>query len=297
MSVPGDESGGAALAAAELLAALERQSTRHETAIDGGLMVWHAWGQGHGGLPPVVLLHGGSGSWTHWVRNIPALVAAGRRGWVPDLPGFGESSAPAVGHDADALPEPVEAGLRALLGDSACDLVGFSFGGMVAGFLAERWPARVARLVVVGAPGLGIDPPGTIALRPWMLLRDEARRREAHRANLAALMLWNPQAVDELALTLHIANMDRDRLTRRRMSRTGVLRRSLAHVRCPLHAVYGAEDVLFRGLHEALSEALSDAPDFRGLTIVPQAGHWVQYEQPAAFDAALARVLSQPVSH
>jgi pimeloyl-ACP methyl ester carboxylesterase len=290
-SIPGD-----APSAAEVLAALERQSTRHETDIDGGVMVWHAWGQGSAGQPPVVLLHGGSGSWTHWVRNIPALVAAGHRVWVPDLPGFGESSAPAVGHDADALPEPLEAGLRDLLGDSACSLVGFSFGGMVAGFVAERWPARVARLVVVGTPGLGIDPPGTIALRPWMLLRDEARRREAHRANLAALMLWNPLAVDELALTLHTANMDRDRLTRRRISRTDVLRRSLARVHCPLYAVYGAEDVLFRGRLEALAEALSDAADFRGLSIVPQAGHWVQYEQAAAFDAALAQALTGPPS-
>jgi 2-hydroxy-6-oxonona-2,4-dienedioate hydrolase len=46
------------------------------------------------GLPPVVLFHGGSGSWTHWVRNIQPLVAAGRQVIAADLPGFGDSASP-----------------------------------------------------------------------------------------------------------------------------------------------------------------------------------------------------------
>ncbi|MEG2631610.1 MAG: alpha/beta hydrolase, partial [Comamonas sp.] len=58
--------------------ALQARARRVTTPIaEGGQMVWHVWGEGAGGLP-LVLLHGGSGSWTHWVRNIEALVAAGR---------------------------------------------------------------------------------------------------------------------------------------------------------------------------------------------------------------------------
>ena len=53
---------------------LRRLAFRHEQAMaDGGRMVWHRWGEELGQAardqPPVVLLHGGSGSWTHWVRN------------------------------------------------------------------------------------------------------------------------------------------------------------------------------------------------------------------------------------
>ena len=40
----------------------------------------------------MLLLHGGSGSWTHWLRNIQPLVDAGRQVLVPDLPGFGDSA-------------------------------------------------------------------------------------------------------------------------------------------------------------------------------------------------------------
>lgn len=88
------------------------------------------------------------------------------RAAVTDLPGFGDSAAPMHGTDADALPGLVEQGLQCLLGDAACDWVGFSFG-MVAGFIAGQFAAQVARLVLVGAPGLGIAPQKAIRLNAW----------------------------------------------------------------------------------------------------------------------------------
>ena len=57
---------------------LRAQATRRETPCGTGSLVWHVWGETRPGQPPVVLFHGGSGSWTHWVRNIEPLVAAGR---------------------------------------------------------------------------------------------------------------------------------------------------------------------------------------------------------------------------
>ena len=48
-------------------------------------MVWRVWGSGE----PLVLFHGGSGSWTHWIRNIPELSRHYEL-WVPDIPGLGE---------------------------------------------------------------------------------------------------------------------------------------------------------------------------------------------------------------
>src|SRR3546814_1155899 len=46
------------------------QAEVRTTPCGDGQMVWRLWGEG----PPLVLLHGGSGSWTHWFRNIPALA-------------------------------------------------------------------------------------------------------------------------------------------------------------------------------------------------------------------------------
>lgn len=273
--------------------ALLRLATRMETPCGAGQMVWHRWAAKtcQQSAVPVVLFHGGSGSWTHWLGNIAALVQSGREVFVPDLPGFGDSAAPSVGTDVDALPEPIEQGLAILLGYRACDLVGFSFGGMVAGLIAAQFPARANRLILVGAPGLGIAPETAVRLRAWRHLADPAQREAVHRGNLAALMVYRPQAITELALRLHVANVLRDRMQGRNLSRTDVLARALTHVVCRVDAIYGSEDALFRGRMALLEPALRQAKRFGSLHLIEAAGHWVQFEQLEAFDKALLAVL------
>ena len=233
------------------------------------------------------------GNWTHWLRNILVLVASGRRVYVPDLPGFGDSAAPLHGTDADAIPEPVEQGLKILLGDRACDLVGFSFGGMVAGFIAAQFPARAARLVLVGAPGLGIAPEKAVQLTSWRHLSDPLQRDAVHRGNLAALMLYRKEAITELALRLHVVNVLRDRMKGRALSRTDVLARTLTQVQCPVDAIYGSEDALYRGRMQLLEPVLQQAAGFGSLRLIEAAGHWVQFERDDAFNEALLAVLKR----
>jgi 2-hydroxy-6-oxonona-2,4-dienedioate hydrolase len=272
---------------------LLKTASQLETRCGAGSVVWHVWGAELSSrqLAPVVLLHGGSGSWTHWLRNISALVESGRRVLVPDLPGFGDSAAPPHGSDADAVPEPIEQGLQVLLDDTACDLVGFSFGGMVAGFLAQRFPARAACVVLVGAPGLGLAPEKAIRLKAWRHLVDPAQRDAAHRHNLAALMLHQPDAITETALRLHKANVLRDRMQGRSLSHTDALARALSGLRCPVHAIYGSEDALYQGKMDALEVVLQQAKNFLGLARIEAAGHWVQFERADAFNDALLAAL------
>ncbi len=269
------------------IARLRAQAERITTPCGDGDMVWHAWGSGR----PLVLLHGGSGSWTHWLANIDALAAAGRRVIVPDLPGFGDSAVPHGGSDADALPAPLEAGLQQILGDEPVDMAGFSFGGLTAGLWAAAHPRRMARLVVIGAPGLGLWGKRPLDLSPWRHLPDESQRDAVHRANLAVLMLHDPQAIDDAALVLHKANVVRDRMKGRSLARTDALARALQRTACPVWSIYGEHDALYTGRMDEVRAALAPAHDFRGLTLIPGAGHWVQYEQPAAFDAALLAAL------
>ncbi|HEV2100696.1 MAG TPA: alpha/beta fold hydrolase, partial [Stellaceae bacterium] len=69
------------------------EARRIETPCGDGAMAWRVWGSG----PPLVLLHGGYGSWMHWIRNVLPLsrlftvVAC-------DLPGLGESATPPEPH-------------------------------------------------------------------------------------------------------------------------------------------------------------------------------------------------------
>ena len=267
---------------------LARHARRHETPCGTGHLVWHIWGEGE----PLLLLHGGSGSWTHWLRNIPAVVAAGRMAVVPDLPGFGESANPPGGGDADAVVAPLLEGLDALLGRRALEIVAFSFGSLVAALLTSQHPARVARLVLVGAPVVPLQRGRGVELKPWSRSSSPQERAKVHRHNLAALMLHRPGSIDELALALQAANVPRDRMRRRRLVTTAAMQDAVARIACPFSAIYGAEDVLLHGSWAQVEAALYANPAFRGMTVIEQSGHWVQYEDADRFNAALLAALS-----
>ena len=278
-----------------LIARLQAAAQRHTTPLadggDAGDMVWHVWGDAQSAEPPLVLLHGGSGSWTHWVRNIDALVEAGRQVWIADLPGFGESALPAAGSDADAIVQPLAAGMRALFGLQSVDLVGFSFGAMTAGMLLAAHPELARQLVLVGAPAMGVVPRRQFELKAWRHL-PPGEQLDIHRYNLAALMLQDPALIEGLALDVHVANVVRDRMPQRRLAHTDILARSLPQVACPVQAIYGQNDSLYKEWITALEGAyVAAAPDFRGFTLIPQAGHWVQFERPEAFLQALLAAL------
>ena len=270
------------------VAALEKAARRVETPCGDAALVWHVWGEGR----PVVLLHGGAGSWTHWVRNVAPLVRAGCRVCVPDLPGSGDSAPPPDGEDADALPPWIEQGLGLLIPGEACDVVGFSFGAMVGAFIAARGAVPVRQLVLVGAPALSHERSPRLDLRGWKALPPGPERQAVQRHNLRSLMLADEHAVDALSIALHSANVERDRMTRRRLSQTDVLVRTLPRVGCPVSGIWGSEDALYRGRTSVIGAALSQAPAFRTLTLIPAAGHWVQYEQATAFNDALLAALA-----
>ncbi len=271
------------------LPALERAATVLHTPCGDGTVCWHGWGPVQG--RPLVLLHGGSGSWTHWVRNIAPLVQAGYRLLVPDMPGFGASAPLPSGIDADDVFPWLERGLNLLLGRQAVDLVGFSFGGLVAGLWTAAVPQRVSRLVLVGAPALSREQLPPMDLRVWQGLPPGPERDALHRHNLRVLMLAHDQSIDSLALVLHGENVVRDRLRKRRLMRTDILRQKLPTMRCTVHGIWGADDPLTLHRPTLVAQTLPLAPGFGSLVQIPRAGHWVQYEAAEVFNATLLPLL------
>ncbi len=274
--------------------ALLARATRHTTPCGDGHLVWHRWGPADGvsAGPPVVLLHGGSGSWTHWLRNIAPLAAAGHAVWVPDMPGFGDSAAPPDGQDADVLPGWLELGLQQLVGAQPVALVGFSFGALVAGLWAQAVPPRVARLVLVGSPALSDQRLPPLDLRRWDQQPPGDTRLAVHRHNLLQLMLAHAASATPLAVGLHAANVERDRLRQRRLMLTDALVHLLPGLACPVHGIWGALDVLSASRLPLIGQVLATAPRFGGLVLLPGAGHWVAWEAAQAFNAALLAALA-----
>lgn len=253
-----------------------------------GKTVWRVWGEG----APLVMLHGGAGSWTHWILNIEAVVSAGRLACVPDLPGFGDSDLPPNAKDADALVQPVADAIVAVCGQAPVDILAFSFGSLVAALLAAQMPQRVARLLLVGAPVLPLRSGRGVKLKPWSHLPSQVERNEVHRSNLQSIMLHRPASIDGLALVLQALNVPRDRMPGRKLVTTGAFMEALARIRCPFWMIYGAQDTLYRERWPEVLGAVSASPLYRGITLIPDAGHWVQFEEPERFNAQLQLLLA-----
>lgn len=261
-----------------------------------GHTVLHHWAPAEpNGQPPVVLLHGGSGSWTHWVRSILPLTEAGHDVWAVDLPGFGDSDAVAGAQDADGLIDTLGQMLQERFPLQPVQLVGFSFGGMTAGMLAAAYPHVVQQLVIVGAPGIGLSAKHPFQLKAWRHLKSPYAQLQNHVFNLGELMLSDLNKITRDTVALHVANVQRDRLPRRRISSTDILVKSLLKVTCPVTAIYAERDALYPKLLDEVETLLAtSARDFRGLHRVPDAGHWVQYEAPEAVHALLLPMLAGP---
>lgn len=273
------------------LAAALAGAQRAVTELDGVHTVWHLWGQPD--RPTVVLLHGGSGSWTHWVCNIAPLTGAGFRVLAPDLPGFGDSDLPPGCSDVPDLPRHLHAGLQQLAPQGPVQIVGFSFGGMTAALWLAEFPDDAQQLVLVGAPGLGLSTPQRTALKGWRHLPTPEQQNAVHRHNLMALMFEHPESLDELALSLHAANVTRDRMPRRRLSGTPIVAEALPRVRARVSAIYGERDALYRERLSEVQDALPRwAPRWGQWHTVAGAGHWVQYEAADAFNASLLQLLA-----
>jgi pimeloyl-ACP methyl ester carboxylesterase len=118
-------------------------------------------------------------------------------------------------------------------------------------------------------------------------------QEQVHRHNLMALMLERPDSLDDLALALHTANVTRDRVTRRRLSSTDIVARTLPQLQAQVSAIYGEHDALYRGRLPELHAAMQGwSAQWGQWHTVPGAGHWVQFEEAERFNAALLTTLN-----
>ena len=261
------------------------EAQRIETPCGAGTMVWRVWGSG----PPLILLHGGYGSWTHWIRNV--LVLARRFTVIaPDLPGLGESSTPPEPHTAEGLAAIIVEGLDIVLSkDAAPHIAGFSFGGVLGGHVAAQLGDRLRALTLVGSNGLGlVRQPTALQRVPAGVSAEEALA--VHRHNLGALMIADPAKIDELAVYIQSQNAPRGRVRSRRFSRADTLARALPLVKARLDGIWGARDATaYPHLDERARVLRSFQPGAR-FEVIAGAGHWVQYEAAERFNPILAEI-------
>lgn len=271
----------------EIVATIAADAELLETPCGDGRMVWRRWGKGR----PVVLTHGGSGSWTHWIKTIPSLKHRCEL-WVPDLPGLGDSDMPHHPHTPESCGKALALGIVALIPrERRPHVVSFSFGAHVSTLALVEIQDRVADFTISGCAALGVrQGPGMEFPReePGM---SAAEKAQVHRRLLEILMIAEPARVDPLAIHLQANNVAKARFRSRPFARSDEIRRRLPEVRVPVRAIWGADDSTALPSVEARYDILRQGHPELVTRTIPDAGHWVMYEQPMAYTAALIDML------
>lgn len=278
---------------ADIVAAVDALAERKMTCAGGVDIAWRIWGSG----PPVLLLHGNFGSWTHWIRNIP-LFAERAQVIAPDMPGFGDSGMPSEPPSVDGLAKVLQQGLSQLaLFDTPIAVVGFSFGSTIAGALARALGSKARQLVVVSAGQVGARRQPIAPFVSWRRLATEEERVAAHRKNLQTMMISDPMAIDDLAVHLQSRNASRRRLATEALTASHPLRSILFELRCQVDGIWGARDATIGPFMQDRIDLMSQLGPTSRAIVIEKAGHWVQYEAAEAFNAALWDCLGFDASH
>jgi pimeloyl-ACP methyl ester carboxylesterase len=105
---------------------------------------------------PLWLLHGFPECWHSWRQQIAPLAAAGYRVLIPEMRGYGQSSAPREpqAYDLISLCGDIQAAMDALGQHQAC-VIGHDWGAPVAWHLALLEPQRVKAVVGMAVPFAG----------------------------------------------------------------------------------------------------------------------------------------------
>ena len=277
----------AAETARAALARIDALSSRHDATHGGVRVRWRRFGRDDT-RPPIVLLHGGHGSWMHWVRHAEALSAQ-RTLWLPDMPGYLDSDTPPRAGPGqvplDPLLDVLIGTLDALVGAATpIGLGGFSFGGLVASKLMVR-RGHVERMALLGSGGHGTVRRLSVEMINWRAAGDREAERAALIHNLGALMLHDPAAIDALAFEIHDISCHGTRFRSKDVSLSGGLQAAIDSFTQPLLLLWGEHDVT-ADARTLVAQLAAGHPNREGV-VIDGAGHWVQYERAEAVNARL----------
>ena len=251
------------------------------------------WGNERGtSAETVVLLHGGSGSWLHWFRNIEALrqncdvVAV-------DLPGLGDAAMCPVESDADSAAAVTSDALLSSI-DQDFHIVAFSWGCTVTALMMRAIEKRLKSVMLTGPASVG-NLPHRAQMKPLIKRTPDMSREEVlaiQRENLSRLMIHDPERIDDLAVLLQDLNTNRARFSSPKYARARLVIDGFTGTSTPLYVIYGEYDApAYPDLEARRAVFQSIRPDVR-FEIVENAGHWLQYEQPDVFNSRCADWLS-----
>lgn len=250
--------------------------------------------------PPLLLMHGWAVSSYLWRHNILPLAAAGHRVICVDIPGHGQSSAPAArGSYTLANLARMVGQLLDTLGIERVSILAQSMAGKFAVRFALDAPERVDQLLLFGPVGFGDTPPWRVlapmlpplpGALPSLLI---SRRLVGFVQNRVQGKLgWFTQRdIDEYWAPSQFPDVVRAQL---RMAKEFDWKpwdeETLRRLRTPTLVVFGTRDRTVRPVHaERLVSALANGR----LEWIRDGGHVVMEEVPDRVNALIIKTLRE----
>jgi len=266
---------------------------------------YHKMGSGK----PIVMLAGGPGFDVRYMEPITEVLNGARTFVFLEQRGTGRSKLPEISSATLALPlyvEDLEA-LRIALKQDRIDLLGHSWGGMLAMAYATKYPSRIGKMVLVGSAGVNLRFQESMSenIRTRMSKEDlhmqaawstpERRAADPDRAMIESLKAATPGYFHDRKKAIPFRDQLRvGALTRGVMAAVMGslpadfdLAAGLKAVNAPVLIVHGDSDPIPVTVAQEIERAIMGAR----LQIVPKAGHFPWIEQPHSFRKAVAPFL------
>lgn len=254
--------------------------------------------------PPIVFVHGLSGSWPNWLEQLP-VFARDHRVIAMDLPGFGHSPMPHQRITISLYARIIDE-LLDKLAVSAATVVGNSMGGFVSAELAITFPQRVERLVLVSAAGIStyrhrnverIEPylrrlaPMVAVYTGWTAAQSDWFARRAGLRNMTlGLITRHPGRLPAALAAEQLRGAGKPGFMQAlRANIDYPIKERLPEIACPTLIVWGAEDKVIPVADASVFEEL--IPDSRKV-IFEDTGHVAMLERPASFNKLLEEFIA-----
>ncbi len=246
-----------------------------------------AWREVGSGPRVAVLLHGLGGSRIAWRPQLGPLSAHHRVvAW--DGPGYG-ASAPISAPTFDAFADRAAELIRTVSPDAPVDLVGMSFGGMIAQYTTHRFPELVRTLTLLcTSPAFGLDGTDPVEWRAARLAGLETFGSPAAAAPAILASLAGPDAAHVVPEAVEaMARVPMDGLLTSLATITAHDSRAiLSTIKTPTLVLVGERD---DETPPAYAQAIVDLMPNARLVVIPGAGHLLNLEAPDAVNEAIAQ--------
>ena len=273
-----------------------------QVATNGTTLYVRVGGQG----PAVVLLHGFGDTGDMWAP-LAALLMKNHTVIVPDLRGMGLSAHPDTGYTKKNQALDI-AGVLDHLKIAKADLVTHDIGNMVGYAFAVQFPSRITRWIALDAPIPGIGDWDAITRDPRLwhfnFRGPDEERLVAGRERIYLDRFWNelsanPKAIDDATRHHYAALYARPRAMHDAFEQFGAFAQDAIDNK-ELLAKAGKlpMPVMAIGAEKSFNTAMADDLRFVATNVtgavVPNSGHWLMEEQPAATIAVIRDFLEKP---